>query len=410
MKNQLIKSILLGSALFSFASCEESSTTPTVETSYVVGIEAVSQIDVLLTAESLTEGEISPVGNGIEQPAWMSFYKAGNMVFAGGYSSDNIITAYNLQGENGGLVSSGQLVTDQGVYATTNIDDDTFIAVGAPREGFEERTVYFIDKNDVSISERKFTRIDERKDLDLVSFPTGVHQRGDKLFISYFLTGTGAVVPAFATPMADTAKIAVYEYPSMEFVKLIKDERTSEIGRYTSETAMQEDENGNIYTYSTSSLACGFLPTPTTPSGFLRINAGDTEFDDSYFFDFEAASGGYKINSAVYVGNGKMVVRVVMHDEVHWSTYSPNIAEEQAHLSYMIADLNTKEVTPVTGIPLTGGGWGFANLIKDGKVYVNISNDKGGHIYEINPETASATEGAMIVGHYAKGIFDLPIE
>ncbi|KXX71108.1 DUF4374 domain-containing protein [Flammeovirga sp. SJP92] len=411
MKKQFLQLIFTGLSLFSFFSCEESSntTTPAEEQKFVLGIEAEGGQDVLLTADTIFQGEISPIGNGLEQPAWMSFFKAGDMIIAAGYTSDNIFTGYSLSGEEGQLINEGQLITDQGVYATTNVDDNYFIAIGSPREGFEERTIYLIDKNDMSIESRAKTRIDERREEDLVAFPTGVSVVGDKLFLSYFLTGTGETVPAFATPKAETAKIAVYDYPSMEFVKLIEDTRTSEIGRYTSDFSMQEDENGNIYTFSTSSLACGFLPTPTTPSGFLRIKNGETDFDSDYFFNFQEKSGGYKINTAVYLGNGKMLVRAVMSDLVHWSAYSPNIEAGSEHLSFMIVDLNDQSVTQVSNIPMTGGGWEMAALVKDGKVYVNVSNSNGAKIYTIDVATAKASEGASIVGHYTKAIFELNV-
>lgn len=414
MKNQFLQSLLVVTALFSFISCEESSskeeTLPTVETKFVLGVEVAPNVDVLVASDSIHAGEISPKGTGVEFPQWMSFYQAGKMIITEGYSSNHTVTGYALSGENGKLVSKGSLVTDQGLYATANVDDATFIGIGATRAGFEPRTIFTIDKNDMSIAEKTETRIDERKELDLVAFPTGAVQRDDKLYVSYFLTGTGAVVPAFSTPMADTAKIAVYSYPSMEFEKIIRDKRTSEIGRYLDPLSLQVDENGDIYTVSTSSQACGFLPTPDQPSGFLRIKKGASTFDDSYFFNFSEKSGGYKLNSAIYAGNGKMVVRVVMSDAVHWSAYGANLEESQLHLAYMIADLNAQTVTPISGIPMTGGAWGIAHAVKDGKVYVNVSNINGSSIYEIDPVNATAKQGATVVGHYTKAIFNLPVQ
>ncbi|NME67954.1 DUF4374 domain-containing protein [Flammeovirga aprica] len=416
MKKQFLTLLLLSFSLISFYSCEETKEVATildpdgkdsVETveinKFVLGIEAEGAQDVLLTTETLTDGEVSPIGNGFEQPAWMSFFKAGNMIIAAGYTSDNIFTGYALSDQNGELENKGQLITDQGVYATTNVDENHFIAIGAPRAGFEERTIFLIDKNDMSIAGRTKTRIDERHAEDLVAFPSGVAVRGDKLFISYFLTKSEKIGD---TPKAETAKIAVYDYPSMTFVKLIVDDRTSEIGRYTTDFSLQEDENGNLYSFSTASLASGFNPAPNVPSGFLRIKKDETDFDTDYFFNFQEKSGGAKINTAVYLGNGKMLVRAVVADQQHWSAYAPNIEEGYEHLSFMIADLNTQTVVPVSNIPLTGGGE-MAALVKEGKVYVNVSNSKGGSLYEIDIETATATKGASIVGHYAKGIFEL---
>ncbi|MBB6463633.1 DUF4374 domain-containing protein [Flammeovirga kamogawensis] len=408
MNKQFLQSLLLLSSFSLFVSCDETTSTvtqPSVETGFVVGIEAATGTDILLTVDTITSGTISPVNQGIEQPAWMSFYAAGNMILASGYTSDNILTGYEFAGENTQLVATGQLVTDQGIFAATNVNDEEFLAVGTPREGFEDRVIYSIDKPSMSISERFLTKIDERKALDLVAFPTGILQRESKVYLSYYLMGSGAVVPAFATPLSDSARIAVYNYPSMEFDKYIKDDRTSDIGNYTSKTALQADENGDIYTFSTSSNATGFYPTPTKPSGFLRIKSGATAFDQDYFFNFEEKSGGMKINNAVYAGNGKMVVRTVTDDSQLWATYGPNT--DTPICSITIADLNAQTVTKVTDVPLHGGEWGIAHLVKEGKVYLNISDSNGGYIYEIDPETATAKKGAKIDGHYAKGIFSL---
>ena len=377
----------------------------TGEVQFFLGVEATSGSDVLLPVESLTEGTISPLGTGIEQPAWMSYFNAGNTLITHGYSTDNTITGYRLQ--NGVLTNIGSLITELGIYNYENVDENTMLAIGVTRAGFEERIIYTIDKTNMSIQSRKGTRVDERKEDGLVAWPTDLKVRGDKLFMSYYLLGAGEEdgVPAFATPNSNEARVAVYSYPEIKFEKIITDSRTSDIGNYLSFTSLEKDERGDIYSFSTSSLASGFNPTPTNPSGFLRIKNGTTDFDQSYFFDFEAASEGYKINNVIYAGGGKAVVRMVKDDSGLWATYDPDA--ESPICSIAIADLYNQTVTKVNEVPLHGGEWGMAHLIHDGKVYINVSDANGAFIYEIDPGTATAVKGAKLEGNWTKGILAL---
>ncbi len=377
----------------------------TGEVQFVVGMEATSGSDVLLPVDEINSGTISPIGTGIEQPSWMSYFQAGNTLITHGYAADNAITGYRIV--DGSLTNIGSFITELGIYNYENIDENTMLAIGVTRAGFEERIIYTIDKTDMSIKSRTRTKIDERKAEGLVAWPTDLKVRGDKLFISYYLLGAGEEdgIPAFATPNSNEARIAVYSYPELAFEKIITDSRTSDIGNYLSFTSLEEDERGDIYSFSTSSLASGFSPTPTNPSGFLRIKNGETDFDENYFFDFESISLGYKINNAVYVGNGKAVVRMVKDDSGLWATYDPDA--ENPICSIAIADLYNQTVTKVDDIPLHGGEWGMANLVHDGKVYINVSDATGASIYEIDPVTATAQRGASIEGNWVKGIIAL---
>ncbi|HAA10354.1 MAG TPA: hypothetical protein DCE41_01145, partial [Cytophagales bacterium] len=358
MFTSIQKSLLFSAALGVFAACQ-----PTVEPSadpgnFALGIEAATGTDVLLTVGELTGQEISPVGQGVEQPGWMSFQAMGDIIIAHGEAGDNQTTAYSIT--DGQLVTGGTLITELGLYSACNVDDNTMLAMGLPRAGYENRVIFVIDKTNMSITQRVETKIDERQEEGLVVWPTDMHVRDGQLFVSYYLVGSGELeaVPAFATPNSNQARVAVFSYPGLELEKIITDDRTSDVGVYLSTTALEEDESGDIYTFSTSSNASGFFPTPTNPSGFLRIPSGSTEFDDGYFFNFEEASGGYKINNAVYAGNGKMIVRMVMDDAATWGTYDP--VTEAPTCAIAVADLEAQTVTHITDVPTHGGEWGMA--------------------------------------------------
>jgi hypothetical protein len=391
-------------AIITLAACKKDDNNdadPKAKEYIYAGVEASTKTDVLVPVTSLTSGTISPIGNGIEQKAWMTYVTNGNTLVTSGYAASNELTGYRVKG--GKLTNIGSMITELQTYVYGYADDNTMLALGVTRAGYEERIIYKINTSDMSIISRTRTRIDERKSEGLVAWPTSLQVRDNKVFVSYYLMGSGAdSVKAFATPNSNEARVAVYSYPDLNFEKIIKDSRTSDIGCYSSVSAVMETENKDLYTFSTSSLASGFSPTPTKPSGFLKIASGSTEFDQSYFFNFEEASGGYKINNAVYAGNGKVVVRMVKDDTKLWGTYSPVTATPICYIG--IADLNSKTVSLVGSIPAHGGEWGMANLVKGGKVYVNISDNTGAHIYEIDPATATAVKGAKLEGNWVKSI------
>ena len=87
-------------------------------------------------------------------------------------------------------------------------------------------------------------------------------------------------------------------------LSLIKDTRLGNIGSWNAFNGFQLDENGDIIAMSNTSLTNGFSQT-NGKSGFLKIRAGETHFDEDYFFDYEALTG-YKVAHWLYLGNGKV--------------------------------------------------------------------------------------------------------
>jgi hypothetical protein len=229
--------------------------------------------------------------------------------------------------------------------------------------------------------------------------------RDGKLFVAYYMKSS----ENFNTPDANQARVAVFSYPELAFEKIITDDRTSSIGRYYSYNALEIDEKGDIYTFSPSSLACGYAPVPAKNSGILRIKSGMTVFDTSYFIDFETLSGGYKINDLFYVGNGKAVVKVLKEDETDesylWGSYAP--VSENPLIEVGVVDLYNKTFEILADVPKSGGGWNSASLIFEEKLYLGLSSSSYATIYEINTRTNSAKKGATIAGNYAKAILSL---
>ncbi|MEM1134418.1 MAG: DUF4374 domain-containing protein [Bacteroidota bacterium] len=379
---------------------------PEVKDFFFLGIEAATDpaVDVLSITSSLDSGSISPVNNGFEQPAWMSFIQGVDQIFTAGYTAAPEFTSYELIGDE--LVKGESFFTDLDVYAFDVVDEGTMLLMGSARSGLSEKKIYKINTNTMSIETTVSVDFGNSAADSLMAFPVDLKVRGSKLFAAYYMVAANG---NFSTPSANEAKIAVFSYPSLEFEKIITDDRAPNIGRYYTTNALEIDENGDIYTFSPSSLACGYAPAPATNSGILKIKNNETEFDPSYHIDFEALSDGYKINDMFYVGNGKAVVRVLKEDETNadylWATYRPT--SQQPLLETGIIDLYNETFTLLSNVPKSGGGWSSAYHIKDAKLYLGVNNSSYAGIYVIDTETGTATEGAIIKGNYAKAILSL---
>ncbi|MTI21580.1 DUF4374 domain-containing protein [Fulvivirga sp. RKSG066] len=404
MRNTYLFSLLISAAML-FVACSDDE--PTIaQTDYFVGVEAATDpaTDVLTPATSLDEGIVSPVGNGFEQPAWMSFLQGKDKIIVTGYTSAPEFVSYeHVEGQ---LTKGQSFFTDLGTYAYDFVDQSTMIIVGSAREGLSDKKIYVVNTNSMAIEKTVSSDFGNDEENNLLAFPVDAKVRGNKLFIAYYhISAEGD----FSTPMANQAEVAVFSYPEIKLEKIIKDDRAPNIGRYYTANALEIAENGDIYTFSPSSLACGYAPVPATNSGVLRIKNGETAFDPSFHIDFEAISGGYKINDLYYVANGKAVVRVLKEDETNgdflWATYAPT--SETPLLETGILDLNTGSFTMLNDVPRSGGGWASTTLVEGSKLYLGVNNSEYAGIYIIDVTNGTATEGATIDGNYAKAILSL---
>lgn len=353
--------------------------------------------DYLFNVESLMEESISAEGVGIEQTGWRYMAGHNKTMFSIGYFNDNNAIAYELD-EEGSLREKGRFVFENTLDMVGFADEETMLAMEVPRIDFADRVLHKIDVNSVSIQEKVNMRIWESREDSLVAWPTALKVRGDKLFIPFYKIHARG---DFTTPQTDSAYVTVYSWPEMEFDKYITDDRMGPIGIYGTFNGMISDENENLYGFSSASYASGFT-TQGKSSGILRINSGETEFDENYFFDIEQATGG-KVNFFEYAGNGKAVANIVMDDSQLWGAY---VSGSEIH-KLVILDLENQTSTDVSGVPLHGGFFGSPWHVEDGKVYMSVTTASGAHVYEIDVATATGVQGAEIQGKELKGIYNL---
>ena len=157
-------------------------------------------------------------------------------------------------------------------------------------------------------------------------------------------------------PQENALEMALYNVSDDKFIKKIRNTSLELCGptRPIDNQSIFEDEKGDIYINCTGSF--GYIPTLN--SGMARIKKGETEFDESYKFNFSTTkvsglSCDY-INVLLmcrYVGNGKMYTYGYAYalDPTNTNTYLARIGVP------VLIDLYNKTAKVIEGLPRSNG-------------------------------------------------------
>lgn len=354
----------------------------------------------VVSASDLMQGTINAVGKGIEQTGYHDYQQGANSVFCIGGMGVTSATAV-VRGADGLLKEQGQFVFDSSLNGLCQADASTMVGLELPasKESGRNLTFYTVDASSAAIlSKNTANVVDPISTLDWPSI-TGMEHSGGNIYVTYTPMNSNT----FETAYTDTCYVAVYSYPGMQFVTLMKSDMMGPGGSWGAYNGLVKDEADNLYVMSNSSISNGYSQS-TKHAGFLRISKGATQFDADYYFDFEAATGGLKPAHITYIGDGKVFAEV--------STLNPQTAADRwgdKSLKCCIIDLINQTVTDVEGIPVHNGNGGrrFACLVDGGYVYLPVSTSDGLYVYRTNVATAQATRGARISATFVGGFFKL---
>ena len=347
--------------------------------------------DYLLTTESLTEGSVSTLNNGIEQDGTYRYYTTNdNKYFSLLYGQGNpgAVTSYQLNG-SGNLQEITDFQTET-VQAFAPVQDD-ILMIKVPRGGndptahwyrLDSNTSQFIDEGQIDVE--KLSGNDEWAHFNWIT------QAGDKVYIPY------ASIKAccnnnLGTEYPDSAWVAVYSYPEMTLENVIKDDRTSFIGRYFTK-GLSVDEKGDIYAFSSSVANNNGTFTSSKPSAITRIQKGSNEFDQSYFFNIREASDGHYLTNHVYTKDGNVLL--MMKKEKTLYTEGHKLA---------VINIYDKSFRWVNGLPETSSIKNITSMnnyvSKDGnKVYTGITTEESSFVYAVDIASATAKRGLEVKG------------
>lgn len=391
LKSTLVLSLIAATILSSCSKNNDGSAIPENPGNYILAVTpaaATSEADYLLTASNLESGTISTAGNGIEQDGTYRYYVTANNKFFSmlyGQGNPGAVTTYNIVGGKLNKLSNFQSET---VQAFAPVKDDILMFKISRSVTSPTSTWYKVNTNSLLITaEGTVNTLELNGNGELAHF-SWLKQVGDKVFAPFF----GITDRNFNTNHPDEAGIAIFNYADMKVDKVIRDPRTSSIGRYFTD-GLAIVENGDVYAFSASVANTAGVLSSTKPAAVTRIKANTTVFDQSYLFDIEAASGGMNITNWIYVGNNNFVVN------------SSTKAEKGAYLTgktLAIVNVIEKTFKKVTGMPnvediksLTTNNYSP----KDGTAFIGVNlKDATSFVYKIDAQNATATKGLKVEG------------
>ena len=395
--------VLSLTAAFAFTACSKdddtaATTPPTTESQFVVTM-AVQGSNNAFTYYSVPfsdvmNGTVSPQGKGIEQPGYFDFTQIDNTIYSIGGLNDVAVVGI-AKNEKGELTKIGNTSFQTSISDIVKADANTLVAVEMKHPSTVVK-FHTINANTVSVTSTKQHPISDLSPLSAPSY-SGMRVVGNQLFLSYYISDP----TTFNTPSTDSAMIAVYSYPELQFQKIISDKRTGPVGSFHGKNGLIQDEQGNIFALSNSNPANGYSQS-TKKGGILKINSGSTTFDQNYFFDVEAATGGTNIAHLKCLGNGKALAEVNMQANASQTKWS------DSPLKTAILDLNTKTLDFVSGMPQHNGIGRRLAALQDGTfVYMAIPENNKVYDYKIDIQSKTATKGAEVEANFVAGFSKL---
>lgn len=404
----------------------------------VQGSNATSYV--LLTGETLDEGSLSTVNNGLLNDGatqWV-FYK--NYLYALTYNQGNAGTTRSYILGNDGQMEARSTEYRISRFSSYGTYDDDIITMStgegpasfADSQGYKPMTLlvtYLNVFNETSRTNDTSTGLYSMENFlgngEYVTL-AGAEQSGSRLYcgavpmgLSQYGTaydqgkwirpGFGHLVHTEAggtgsgaykagelvgTQYPDECWVAIYDNENMLNPILAKTDKISTpCGRFRSQyyQTVWAADNGDIYVFSASYSKTMTDPAQKTtlPAGVCRIPAGSTNFDD-YYCNIEAQTpGGNRSFMRCWPAGGNCFLMVM---------YDKSLTEKNpAATELAIFDAATKKLTYVTGLPSNVTSIGKTVYSLNGKVYipVNVENEYPA-IYAINTSTAQATKGVAI--------------
>lgn len=372
---------------------------------YIIGITSQGEegTDYVMTAASLDEGTLSPTRRGIEQTGWRYMAATHGMLVSMGYYADNNFIVYHKSPtDSTKVVEKGRFTFPVTMDQFGEVSATEALGIEIPRKGFVPRTLFRINLANVSIADTAIHEIWENRADSLGAQPVSVLYRDNKVFVAFYpIHARGD----FSTPQTDTSFVAVFSYPGLDFEKIIKKAGGGALGMYGNNNGLIKTASGDIYGYSCASRACFTTDATVQNSKVVRIQNGATEFDATYEWDFQAATG-KKLTWFAPIG-GELAIARAMAVSPTEAAGAIDTTLDWAALGFLfnqdlyILDLANKTATKVDGVPTHGGEYGTGVHVENGKAYMNIITANESYIYAIDIASKTGAKGAKVA---AKGV------
>ncbi|EDM36219.1 hypothetical protein PBAL39_20089 [Pedobacter sp. BAL39] len=395
---QSLSAVLLAALTIAVTSCSKdkvSNEEITGDKVYVLGLGVTANgesTNYVLPTNDLMNGTLSLVGKGLLQEGYRDYVKIGSFFFSiGGLGVTAVDGLY--------LDASNKIATRTGLNFGRAADElkdldgtgKSMLVVNMPGSETEGTNAEFVtvDVASNAITKRVNVPMQSVSPINGTDWwrNSGIVVRGNQAFQTFFAFDK----ISWATTKTNEVTVAVYSYPDFQFQKVIRDTRVGPAGTFFMRSGIFMTESGDIYTVSHNGY--GFSQS-TKDAGILKIAAGSSEFDQSYYFNTAQATNGGRIVRAAYIGNNKLFAQI--------STGAQASQWTSDNLKFAIVDLVTKQITAVRNSPTYSGAEDV--LYDDGKVYATAVVNSVNNIYQIDVATATATKGAIVDATYVKSI------
>ena len=416
---------------------------------YVIVAEAGSSSSsaaYLVTAESLDEGEVTLTGNGQETESASNWiYYNERYLFGFQYNDGNQGTGFSFKLGSDGKVTEDRQYTFNRTTTYGTWGDNVITAstnAGNKESDNDGNHAYYLQFNYLSVTDgtsssgshiaENFLGNGER-----VSFAGFVEANG-KLYTSvvpmgmshygvntypwgikdptYVANGSGGsgsgqytagMIPTTQYP--DSAFVAIYSGDDFDETPVIA--RTGKIGFASGRMRSQyyqtiwAADNGDLYVFSP-----GYGRTTTTPvtnndgtqfnrvqgklpSGVVRIKAGKTDFDASYYVNIEELGNGNPMFRCWHISGDRFLLQM-------YSEGAENMSGTKAPRNELaIFKGEDRTLTVVTGLPEAGNISSIGTPCSDnGIAYIPITTTDGASttIYRIDSATGVAQAGLVV--------------
>lgn len=396
--------LALGSVFLTFTACSKDddvrSIQPDINEEYQYVIAASSgENSYLLQTTSIDEGSIGAKG-GIQvigDRSWY-FYKdlaAYSFIYSQG---DPGKTSSFVLNESGVLTSRKEMGLEKSLQTRGVYNDYIFGAFSSRSYTDPVATFYKINAKTEAVSDEIPVNTENFTGNGEMGYFTDIAQYGEYLLAGVRTIKAGADGGTWTdTDFADSTFVAVFD-ENLKLKSLIRDGgRTGQVvgqAKSNGETGIEVVDNGDVYVFSSATNS------PTAPSGVLKINKGELEFDDNYFFNISEASGGHKLWRVYYVGGSQFVLQM-------YSSPGQAGVTDAVITKFAVVDVASKSFAWVTaGVPADILEIGIPLIDRDmARVVFPISTSGAyPHLYIVNASTKTMTKGIEVVAEGIKGI------
>lgn len=310
-----------------------------------------------------------------------------NVIVAGhdGYvylNYDGTLSKYSVD-ETGTLVNEGSVIgtgTSGGPLSAFISDENMLVSTGIRANDVGVFSYQLINTTSMTEVSSGNITIDIDTESAEKAAPSDYILKDGKILVPYIHYDESWVSLPFAP-------LQVYDAETMTYEKTISDDRTAGLG-LSVVSSHGFDESGNLYIISCPSNYWG--ANEDMPSGILRINSGETEFDADYFMNLTEKFDGNHTAGFLYVGNDKAIVQVFDADQISaYSDYQGNFSIE-----YHVVDIITGE-TERLDIPLSLYPRQALDLSRDGKGLIATTTATESAIYVYDASTGTLSKGLV---------------